>query len=133
MKSLLRVLLLSILIAVIIIITLVSIVQLNLPVAVLYIIYGITAVAVPMAFLLLYFRIWGSETLYSVPVGFILAALYSLGVALYSYYGKSSFSDMFGELMYFIYFLPSVIYCGMSWVIFAIILRITKKSRRREL
>lgn len=132
MVKLLKVLGLSILNAVIIIIMLIAIVRLNLPMSGLYIVYGVTAVLFPLILLLIYNRICGRETLVVVPVSLILSAAYSLGVSLFSYYGSGSFSRMFQGLMYFIYFLPSVIYCGMSWVIFAVIMRVTRDPRRRE-
>lgn len=133
MRNLLKVFGLSILDAAIIVVLLISIVRLNLPIIGLYIVYGISAVLFPLLLLLIYKRFLGRETLVVVPVSLILAALYSLGVSLYSYYGASSFSSMFKELMYFIYFLPSIIYCGAGWIIFAIIVRISKEPRRREI
>lgn len=132
MRNLLRVLWIGIVETIIIVVTLISIVQMDLPIFGRYIVYGITALLIPLALLLLYHRIWGRETLAIIPISLIVAALISLGVSLYSYYGDSSFSNMFNELMYFIYFLPSVIYCGMSWVIFAIMARLSKEPRRRE-
>lgn len=132
MRKFLKVLGLSVLEAVIIIIMLIIIVRLKLPMTGVFIVYGITAILFPLLILMLYKRFWGRETLIVVPLSLLLAAVYSLGVSLYSYYGGSSFSGMFQELMYFIYFLPSIIYCGMGWVIFAIIVRITRDPRRRE-
>ena len=132
MKNILKVLGLSVLEAVMIIIILIIIVRLKLPIIGMFIVFGVTAVIFPLLVLLLYNRFCGRETLVVVPLSLILASVYSLGVSLYSYYGGSSFSGMFQDLMYFIYFLPSIIYCGMGWVIFAIIVRITRDPRRRE-
>lgn len=133
MRNVLKVLGLSILESVVIIILLVSMVRFNLTMTGIYIIYGISAVVFPLLLLLLYKQFLGRETLVIVPVSLIFAALYSLGVSLYSYYGVGSFSGMFRELMYFIYFLPSVIYCGAGWIIFAIIIRFSREPRRREI
>ena len=133
MKNFLKVLGLSILESAIIIVMLITIVRLKLPMTGLYIVYGVTAILFPLLVLLLYMRFLGRETLIVVPLSMLLAAMYSLGLSLYSYYGVGSFSSMFKELMYFIYFLPSIIYCGVGWVEFAIIARITRDPRRREL
>ncbi len=133
MRNFIKILGLSILEAIIIIIMLVSFVRLNLPMSGIYIVFTVSAVVFPLALLLLYLRFLGRDTLVLVPVSLIFAALYSLGVSLYSYYGTGSFSRMFSELMYFIYFLPSVIYCGAAWILFAIIARISREPRRREL
>jgi len=133
MRNFLKVLGLSVFEAVIIIILLISIVRLKLPMMGVYIVFGITAVIFPLIVLLLYKRFCGRETLVIVPLSLIVAAAYSMGVSLYSYYGSSSFSSMFGGLMYFIYFMPSIVYCGVGWVIFAIIARISRDPRRREL
>jgi hypothetical protein len=130
MRNILRVLWISLLEAVVIIITLISVVQMKLPILGIYFIYGITVIIIPLIFLLVYKRFLGRETLVIVPISLILAALYSLGISLYSYYGTSSFSRMFDELMYYIYFLPSMIYCGMGWVEFALIVRMTRDQRR---
>ncbi len=132
MKNFLKVLGLSLLDSAIIIILLIAIVRID-TMAGIYIVYGITAVVFPLLLLVLYKRFFGRETLVVVPVSMILAALYSLGVSLYSFYGTGSFSRMFKELMYFIYFLPSVIYCGVAWIIFAIIIKFSKEPRRREI
>ncbi len=132
MKNFLKVLGLSLLDSAIIIILLIAIVRID-TMAGIYIVYGITAVAFPLLLLVLYKRFFGRETLVVVPVSMILAALYSLGVSLYSFYGTGSFSRMFKELMYFIYFLPSVIYCGVAWIIFVIIIKFSKEPRRREI
>ncbi|HEY5586318.1 MAG TPA: hypothetical protein VIK78_17735 [Ruminiclostridium sp.] len=132
MRNFLKVLGLSVLDAAIIIVMLVTIVRWKLPMTWMYVVYGSSAIIFPLAVLLLYSRFFGRETLVVVPLSLILATLYSLGVSMYSYYGSSSFSGMFGELMYFIYFLPSIIYCGVGWVIFAIILRMMRDPRRRE-
>lgn len=132
MRNFLKVLGLSVLEAVIIIIMLIIIVRLKLPMTGIFIVYGASAIIFPLLVLLLYNRFCGRESLVVVPLSLVLTALYSLGVSLYSNYGGSSFSKMFQELMYFIYFLPSIIYCGMGWVIFAIIARITRDPRRRE-
>ncbi len=132
MKNFLNVLGLSLLDSAIIIILLIAIVRID-TMAGIYIVYGITAVVFPLLLLVLYKRFFGRETLVVVPVSMILAALYSLGVSLYSFYGTGSFSRMFKELMYFIYFLPSVIYCGVAWIIFAIIIKFSKEPRRREI
>ncbi len=132
MKNFLKVLVLSLLDSAIIIILLIAIVRID-TMAGIYIVYGITAVVFPLLLLVLYKRFFGRETLVVVPVSMILAALYSLGVSLYSFYGTGSFSRMFKELMYFIYFLPSVIYCGVAWIIFAIIIKFSKEPRRREI
>lgn len=121
---------LSVLEAIIIIVMLISIVRLKLPITGTYIVFGITAVIFPLIILLVYNRFLGRETLIIVPLSLILAALLSLGVSLYSYYGSSSFSRMFQGYMYFIYFLPSLIYCGVGWIIFAIIARISREPRR---
>ena len=132
MRNFLKVLGLSILESVIIVIILITIVRLKLPMTGIYVVYGITAVIFPLLVLLLYKRFLGRESLIVVPVSFIFAAAYALGVSIYSYNGSGSFSSMFKELMYFIYFLPSIIYCGVGWVIFAIIVRVTRDPRRRE-
>lgn len=132
MKNFLKVLVLSLLDSAIIIILLIAIVRID-TMAGIYIVYGITAVVFPLLLLVLYKRFFGRETLVVVPVSMILAALYSLGVSLYSFYGTGSFSRMFKELMYFIYFLPSVIYCGVAWIIFVIIIKFSKEPRRREI
>lgn len=133
MKNFLKVLGLSILDAVIIIIILICIVRLHLPMTGTYVIYGATAILFPLLLLLFYNRFFGSETLVVVPVSLAFAAAYSLGVSFYSHFGASSFSQMFKELMYFIYFLPSIIYCGTGWIIFAIFVRMLKSPRRREI
>ncbi|MDF2986106.1 MAG: hypothetical protein K0R50_1616 [Eubacterium sp.] len=133
MRNFLKVLGLSILNTALIIVLLIFIIRLGLPMPGTYIVYAISAILFPLIVLLLYNRFLGRETLLVVPVSFILAALYSLGVSLYSYYGAGSFSRMFKELMYFIYFLPSIIYCGAAWIIFAIIVRVSKEPRRREI
>jgi hypothetical protein len=133
MRNFLKVLGLSVLEAAIIVIMLVSIIRLKLPITGTYIVFGITAVIFPLILLLIYNRFCGRETLAVVPFSLILATAYSLGVSLYSSYGSSSFSSMFKGWMYFIYFLPSIIYCGVGWVIFAIIARISRDPRRREL
>lgn len=130
MRNFLRVLWISIVEAIVIIITLISIVQLHLPIYGTYVVFGVTAIIIPLLLLLLYKRIWGRETLAIIPVSLILSALYSLGVSLYSYYGDSSFSNMFKELMYYIYFLPSMIYCGMGWINFALVIRLTREPKR---
>ncbi len=130
MRNFLKILGLSIFEAIIIIIMLISIVRLKLPMNGIYIAFSITAIIFPLIVLLIYKRFFGRETLVVVPLSFILAAVYSLGISLYSYYGSSSFSTMFQGLMYFIYFLPSIIYCGACWVIFAIITRVSKNPRR---
>lgn len=130
MRNFLKVLGLSVLDGIIIIIMLISIVRLNLPITGIYIVYGITAVIFPLLLVGLYKRFFGRETLIIAPVSLIFAAVYSLGVSLYSYYGTGSFSRMFSDLMYFIYFLPSVIYCGIGWIIFAIVARATRDTRR---
>jgi hypothetical protein len=125
-----KVLGLSILEALLIIIVLITIVRLKLPITGTYITFGITAVVLPLVLLLIHLKLSERETLFFVPLGFTLAALYSLAVSLYSYYGGSSFSSMFHGLMYFIYFLPSVIYCGLCWIFFSVIIRVTRDSRR---
>ncbi len=130
MRNFLKVLGLSILNASIIIIVLVSIIRLNLPMTGIYTAYGVTAVLFPLLLLLLYKRFFGRETLFVVPVSLILSAAYSLGVSLYSYYGAGSFSEMFNQLLYFIYFLPSIIYCGTGWIFFAIIIRLSREPHR---
>lgn len=130
MRNVLKILGLSILNAGIIIIMLVSIIRLKLTMPENYTAYGVTAVLFPLLLLLLYKRFFGRETLFVVPVSLILSAAYSLGVSLYSYYGTGSFSGMFNQLLYFIYFLPSIIYCGTGWIFFAVILRITREPRR---
>lgn len=132
MRNFLKVLGLSILEAVIIILMLIIIVRLKLPMSGILIVYGATAIIFPLLVLLLYKRFCGRESLIVVPLSLILSSAYSLGISLFSYYGVSSFSRMFHDLMYFIYFLPSIIYCGMGWVIFAIIVRLTRDPRRRE-
>jgi len=133
MKNFLKVLGLSVLEAVIIIIMLISIVRLKLPMMGIYVVFGITAVLFPLIVLLLYKKIYGRETLVIVPWSLIFATVYSLSVSLYSDYGSSSFSSMFAGLLYFIYFLPSIIYCGVGWAIFAIISRLAKAPHRRDL
>ncbi|PYG87149.1 hypothetical protein LY28_02285 [Ruminiclostridium sufflavum DSM 19573] len=130
MRNFLKALGLSVLEAIITIVILAAIVRLKLPMTGIYIVFGITAVLFPLILLLLYRRFCDRETLIVVPVSLILSAIYSLGVSLYSYYGSSSFSNMFQGLMYFIYFLPSVVYCGVCWVIFAIMARISRGVRR---
>ncbi len=130
MRNFLRVLGLSIIEAAIIIIMLIFIIRLKLPMTGMYIVFGITAVIFPLILLIIYNRFRERELLINIPLSLILASMYSLGVSIYSYYGNGSFSNMFHELMYFIYFLPSVIYCGIGWVIFAIMMRISGDSRR---
>lgn len=133
MRNFFKALGLSIINSAIIIIMLITIVRLDLPMVGIYIVYGVSAILFPLILLLLYKRFLGRESLVVVPISLIFAALYSLGVSLHSYYGEGSFSRMFKELMYFIYFLPSVIYCGISWILFAIIAKISKEPRRREI
>lgn len=133
MVNFLKVIGFSIFNAVVIIVMLVSIVRLGLSIAGIYIVFAITAVLFPLLVLILYKRFLGRETLLVVPLSFVLSAIYSLGISLFSYYGTGSFSSMFRELMYFIYFLPSVIYCGVGWIIFAIIVKTSKEPRRREI
>ncbi len=133
MRNFIKILGLSIFEAILIIVMLVSIVRLDLPMSGIYIVFTVTAVLFPLALLLLYMRFLGRETLVLVPVSLIFAALYSLGVSLFSNYATGSFSGMFRGLMYFIYFLPSAIYCGAGWILFAIIAKISKEPRRREL
>ncbi len=133
MKNFLKVVGLSLIDAVIIIIILISIVRLHIPMTGIYVVYGGTAILFPLILLLIYNRFFGRETLIVVPLSLVLAMLYSLGVSIYSYFGTSSFSLMFKELMYFIYFLPSIIYCGAGWIIFAIFSRMLKTPHRREL
>lgn len=132
MKNFLKVLGLSVLESVIIIIMLLTIARSKLSMTGLYILFGFTAIIFPLIVLLVYKRLCGRESLIVVPISFLLAAAYALGVSLYSYNGDSSFSRMFKELMYFIYFLPSIIYCGVSWIIFAVVVRVTRDPRRRE-
>ena len=133
MKNFLKVLGLSLLEAIIIIIMLITIVRLKLPMTGIYIVFGVTAILFPLAVLLIHKRFCARETLIFVPLSLLLTVAYSLGVSLYSYFGSSSFSNMFKELMFYIYFLPSLIYCGMGWIAFAIIARIWRSPRRREL
>lgn len=130
MIKIFKVLGLSILEALLIIIVLITIVRLKLTITGTYITFGITAVVFPLLLLLIYLKLSERDTLFFVPLGFTLSALYSLAVSLYSYYGGSSFSIMFHGLMYFIYFLPSVIYCGLCWIFFSVIIRVTRDSRR---
>jgi len=130
MIKFLKVLGLSILEALLIIIILITIVRLKLPMTGIYITFGATAIVFPLLLLFIYMRLFGRETLFFVPLSLVLATAYSLGVSLYSHYGSSGFSSMFHGLMYFIYFLPSVIYCGACWVFFAIIVRMSKEPRR---
>lgn len=130
MRNFLKVIGLSVLEAVITIIILIAIVRLKLPMTGIYVAFGVSAIIFPLIVLLLYKRFCGRETLVIVPLSFILAAAYSLGISLYSYFGVGSFPRMFQGLMYFIYFLPSIIYCGVGWVIFAIIARLTRDPRR---
>jgi hypothetical protein len=130
MGKIIKILGLSLLEAAIIIIMLIFILRLKLPITGMYIVFGATAIIFPLMLLLIYNSFCDRETLIFVPVSLVLASLYSLGISVYSYYGNSSFSNMFNELMYFIYFLPSIIYCGMGWIIFSIILRVSKNSRR---
>ncbi|MHB8063549.1 MAG: hypothetical protein ACYDG2_13110 [Ruminiclostridium sp.] len=133
MRNFLKVLVMSVLEAMIIIIMLVLIIRLKLPMTGTYVVFSITAIIFPLIMLLLYKRFCGRETLVVIPLSLILATAYSLAVSLYSYYGNSSFSNMFHGWMYFIYFLPSLVYCGSGWIIFAIIARISREPRRREL
>lgn len=133
MRNVLKVLGLSLVNSTIIVVLLVAIIRLGLPMPGIYSVFAATAVIFPMLVLLLYKRFLGRETLAVVPVSFILAALYSLGISIYSYYGTGSFSRMFKELMYFIYFLPSVVYCSAAWIIFALIVKFSKEPRRREI
>ncbi len=130
MGKILKILGLSVLEAAIIIIMLIFIVRLKLPITGMYIVFGVTAIIFPLMLLLIYNSFFERETLIFVPLSLVLAALYSLGISVYSYYGNSSFSNMFNELMYFIYFLPSIIYCGMGWIFFSIISRVSRDSRR---
>lgn len=130
MGKILKILGLSVLEAAIIIIMLIFIVRLKLPITGMYIVFGITAIIFPLMILLIYNSFCERETLIFVPLSLVLASLYSLGISIYSYYGDSSFSNMFNELMYFIYFLPSIIYCGMGWIFFSIISRVSRDSRR---
>ncbi len=130
MGKILKILGLSVLEAAIIIIMLIFIVRLKLPITGMYIVFGITAIIFPLMVLLIYNSFCERETLIFVPLSLVLASLYSLGISIYSYYGDSSFSNMFNELMYFIYFLPSIIYCGMGWIFFSIISRVSRDSRR---
>ncbi len=132
MRRVLRTLGISIFNAIIIVIMLVIIVQLNLPMAGIYFVFAATSIIYPAAMLLLYRRLWEVETLVIIPVSLILSALYSLGISMYSYYGTSDFSIMFKDLMYFIYFLPSTIYCIIGWIIFGVMARMSKNTRRRE-
>ncbi|QNU66819.1 hypothetical protein EHE19_018615 [Ruminiclostridium herbifermentans] len=130
MGKIIKILGLSLLDAAIIIIMLIFILRLKLPITGMYIVFGITAIVFPLMLLLIYNSFCERETLIFVPLSLVLASLYSLGISVYSYYGNSSFSNMFNELMYFMYFLPSIIYCGMGWIFFSIILRVSKNSRR---
>lgn len=98
----------------------------------LYFVFAATAILYPAAMILLYRRLWEEETLVIIPISLILSALYSLGVSMYSYYGTGEFSVMFKDLMYFIYFLPSTIYCIIAWIIFGIMAKMAKSTRRRE-
>lgn len=130
MGKILKILGLSVLEAAIIIIILIFIVRLKLPITGMYIVFGVTAIIFPLMLLLIYNSFCERGTLIFVPLSLVLASLYSLGISVYSYYGNSSFSNMFNELMYFIYFLPSIIYCGMGWIFFSIISRVLRDSRR---
>lgn len=136
MRNFLKVFGLSVLEALITIIMLIFIIRLKLPITGMYIVFSITAIIFPLLLLIIYNSLFETETLIIVPLSLVLASLYSLGISIYSYYGNSSFSNMFNELMYFIYFLPSVIYCGMGWIFFSIIKifvkswRISRNSRR---
>ncbi len=132
MRRVLRALGISFFNGIIIIVMLVIIVQLNLPIAGIYTVFGVSSILFPLAILLLYRRIWGAETLVIIPVSLILSALYALGISIYSYYGTGDFSIMFKDLMYFIYFLPSTIYCIIGWIIFRIMAKMSKNTRRRE-
>ncbi len=132
MRRVFRTLGISIFNAIIIVIILVIIVQLNLPMAGIYFVFAATSIIYPAAMLLLYRRLWEAETLVIIPVSLILSALYSLGISMYSYYGTGDFSIMFKDLMYFIYFLPSTIYCIIGWIIFGVMARMSKNTRRRE-
>jgi hypothetical protein len=132
MRRVFRTLGISIFNAIIIVIMLVIIVQLNLPMAGIYFVFAATSIIYPAAMLLLYRRLWEAETLVIIPVSLILSALYSLGISMYSYYGTGDFSIMFKDLMYFIYFLPSTIYCIIGWIIFGVMARMSKNTRRRE-
>ncbi len=132
MRRVLRTLGISFFNAIIIVIMLVIIVRLNLPIAGIYIVFGVSSILFPIAMLMLYRRIWGVETLVIIPVSLILSALYSLGISIYSYYGTGDFSIMFKDLMYFIYFLPSSIYCIIGWITFCIMAKVSKNTRRRE-
>lgn len=132
MRRVLRTLGISIFNAIIIVIMLVIMVQLRLPMAGLYFVFAATAIIYPAAMILLYRRLWEAETLVIIPISLILSALYSLGVSMYSYFGTGEFSVMFKDLMYFIYFLPSTIYCIIAWIIFGIMAKMAKSTRRRE-
>lgn len=125
--KLLRVLALSIVDAALTIIVLISIVLAKLPMVGIYVAYGVSAVVLPLLTIIIYRKIWGSEKLVLLPISYTIASLYSLGIAIYSRYGIGSFPSMFHELMYFIYFLPSIIYCGVSWIIYAIFVRFQSK------
>ncbi|WP_024832595.1 hypothetical protein [Ruminiclostridium josui] len=132
MRRVFRALGISIFNGIVIIIMLVIIVQLNLPMVGTYIVFGATSILYPAVILLLYRRLWEAETLVIVPVSLMLSALYSLGISMYSFYGTGEFSIMFKDLMYFIYFLPSVIYCIIGWIIFSVMTKMSKNTRRRE-
>ncbi|ACL77691.1 hypothetical protein Ccel_3403 [Ruminiclostridium cellulolyticum H10] len=132
MRKIFRTLGISIFNAIIICIMLMIIIRINLPMAGIYSVFGVSSILFPVVVLLLYIRIWGAETMVIVPISLILSALYSLGISIYSYYGTGGFSIMFKDLMYFIYFLPSAIYCITGWIIFAAMAKMFKTTRRRE-
>lgn len=133
MKSFLKAFGLSLFDAIVTIIMLIAIVRLKLSISGIYIAFSITALLFPLTVLVIYYKIFGREKLFVAPLSFLFAAAYSLGVSLYCYYGDSSFSDMFKGLMYFIYFLPSMIYCGIGWIVYAIINKLSREPRRREI
>ncbi|EPR09575.1 hypothetical protein [Ruminiclostridium papyrosolvens] len=132
MRRVFRTLGISIFNTIIIVIMLMIIVQLNLPMAGIYSVFAATSILYPAAMLLLYRRLWEAETLVIIPISLVLSALYSLGISMYSYYGTGDFSIMFKDLMYFIYFLPSIIYCIIGWIIFGVMAKMSKNTRRRE-
>lgn len=128
MTNILKTFIISIIEAILIIIILVLTILSGLNMMGIYIVYGISAILLPLISMVVYYRRF-KEKLIVVPLGFLLSALYSLGVALYSYYGTGWFSETFRDTLYFTYFLPSMVYCGISFIIYAIFVTVSKKRK----
>ena len=128
MINILKTFVISIIEAVLTIIILVLTILSGLNMMGIYIVYGVSAILLPLISIIVYH--WRfKEKLLVVPLGFLFSALYSLGVALYSYYGTGWFSETFKDTLYFTYFLPSMVYCGISFIIYAIFVTASKKRK----